>query len=125
MVARWGMPGRPLARKLTGAAVAVALVCSLAACSDDSSGGDELDESRREGGALSQFQPLTGEPVDGDLPTYPVVTVKIDNTASSAPQIGLKTADLITEELVEGGLTRLAATYYLSLIHISEPTRPY
>ena len=121
MAVRWGSPGRP-ARQLTVAA-AIALACTLAACSDDSSGGDELDESSRKGGTLSQFQPLTGEPVDGDLPTYPVVTVKIDNTASSAPQIGLKTADLITEELVEGGLTRLAATYYSSIPDLAGPVR--
>ena len=36
----------------------------------------------------------------------------MDNTAASAPQIGLGEADLVVEELVEGGLTRLAAFYY-------------
>jgi hypothetical protein len=36
----------------------------------------------------------------------------MDNTASSQPQVGLSKADMVVEELVEGGLTRLAAFYY-------------
>ena len=43
------------------------------------------------------------------------MVTKIDNTASSAPQVGLGKADLVVEELVEGGLTRLAAFYYSEL----------
>ena len=61
---------------------------------------------------LSQEWPLTGEPVDGDLPDHPVYVVKIDNTSSSAPQVGLGSADMVIEELVEGGLTRLAVFFY-------------
>ena len=40
------------------------------------------------------------------------MVAKIDNTYASAPQIGLGEADMVVEELVEGGLTRLAAFYY-------------
>ena len=36
----------------------------------------------------------------------------MDNTVSSQPQVGLSKADMVVEELVEGGLTRLAAFYY-------------
>jgi hypothetical protein len=36
----------------------------------------------------------------------------MDNTPSSQPQVGLSKADMVVEELVEGGLTRLAAFYY-------------
>ena len=36
----------------------------------------------------------------------------MDNTSSSSPQVGLGQADLVVEELVEGGMTRLAAFYY-------------
>src|SRR5262249_45304612 len=36
----------------------------------------------------------------------------MDNTVSSRPQVGLSKADMVVEELVEGGLTRLAAFYY-------------
>jgi hypothetical protein len=37
--------------------------------------------------------------------------VKIDNAPDALPQSGLDEADLVTEELVEGGLTRLLVTY--------------
>ena len=40
------------------------------------------------------------------------MVLKMDNTYSSAPQVGLGEADLVVEELVEGGMTRLAAFYY-------------
>ena len=62
--------------------------------------------------------PLTGLPVSGgdevEKP-YPVLVAKIDNTHASSPQVGLGKADLVVEELVEGGLTRLAAFFYSEL----------
>jgi len=41
----------------------------------------------------------------------PVFAVKIDNTASARPQVGLTKADVVYVEQVEGGVTRLAAIY--------------
>jgi hypothetical protein len=41
--------------------------------------------------------------------------VKIENTNNGEPQYGLHKADLVVEELVEGGLTRLAAMFYSDL----------
>ena len=40
-----------------------------------------------------------------------VLVVKIDDTKFARPQIGLKEADLVYIEQVEGGVTRLAAVY--------------
>jgi hypothetical protein len=40
------------------------------------------------------------------------MTVKIDNSANSAPQVGLSGADMVAEELVEGGITRLASFFF-------------
>jgi hypothetical protein len=51
------------------------------------------------------------------------MVVKIDNTDSSAPQIGLRKADLVTEELVEGGSTRLAVFYYQHTPRLVGPVR--
>lgn len=51
--------------------------------------------------------PLTG----GDEPIGPVVAVKIENTRPGMPQSGLSQADVIYQELVEGGDTRLCAIY--------------
>jgi hypothetical protein len=58
---------------------------------------------------------LTGLEMPDGLPRNPVFVVKIENTSAGAPQYGLNKADLVIEELVEGGLTRLAAFFYSSL----------
>jgi hypothetical protein len=47
----------------------------------------------------------------------------MDNTVSSRPQVGLSKADMVVEELVEGGLTRLAVFYYSHLAGIVGPIR--
>lgn len=60
------------------------------------------------------LSPLTGEEVSA-LPDNPVFVVKIDNTQSSAPQENVDQADLVVEETVEGGITRLAALFYSTL----------
>jgi hypothetical protein len=70
--------------------------------------------------------PLTGEDVpDGKSAQqkHPVLVLKMDNTSSSAPQVGLGSADLVVEELVEGGMTRLAAFYYSSIPGEAGPVR--
>ncbi|MBD3913002.1 DUF3048 domain-containing protein [Nocardioides hwasunensis] len=90
----------------------------LAACG----GGDEEEPSAPSSSepttaATSEppeptYWPLTGLERTGKAPNHPVIVTKVDNTSSSAPQIGLGQADLVVEELVEGGYTRLAAFYY-------------
>jgi hypothetical protein len=64
------------------------------------------------GATLMGQWPLTGLPAEGAAPKHPVMVVKIDNTGASNPQVGLGSADLVTEELVEGGATRLAVFYH-------------
>ncbi|MFL6136622.1 MAG: DUF3048 domain-containing protein [Frankiaceae bacterium] len=55
---------------------------------------------------------LTGLPVTEPAKAHrPALSVKIDNISAALPQAGLDRADLVTESLVEGGLTRLMATF--------------
>ncbi|HYA53697.1 MAG TPA: DUF3048 domain-containing protein, partial [Streptosporangiaceae bacterium] len=64
---------------------------------------------------VTQYWPLTGLKVPSNKTAelhHPVLVAKMDNTVSSRPQVGLSKADLVVEELVEGGLTRLAVFYY-------------
>jgi len=55
--------------------------------------------------------PLTGLPVDAEL-TSPAVVIKIDNHTNARPQWGLNAADIVYEEVVEGGITRFAAVFH-------------
>jgi len=56
--------------------------------------------------------PLTGLPAASSAELMrPALSIKIDNAADARPQSGLDAADIVTEEVVEGGLTRFLATY--------------
>jgi Protein of unknown function (DUF3048) N-terminal domain/Protein of unknown function (DUF3048) C-terminal domain len=115
----------------TGAVVAIpaVLALTLAGCgggNDTEPASDTVPPDPANTAAattLNQEWPLTGEPVDGDLPDHPVYVVKIDNTSSSAPQKGLGSADMIIEELVEGGLSRLAVFFYSDIPDDVGPVR--
>ena len=101
------------------AAVLVSASLLLAGCGgNDASSGSPDSQTVAGGSALNSTWPLTGLPVSGNQSAAkqrPVLVTKMDNTASSAPQLGLSKADMVVEELVEGGLTRLAAFYYSHL----------
>lgn len=111
------------------AALLAAASLTLAGCGgDDEPSGDESPAAQQVAGGeeLASTWPMTGLPVEGEdsaEQTYPVLVTKMDNTYSSAPQIGLGSADLVVEELVEGGLTRLAAFYYSELPTTVGPVR--
>ena len=120
----------PVRTRRRRALVALAAVAALglAGCSGDDSStpaeGESPDgQATAEGMTLSGQWPLTGLPASGAAPKHPVMVVKIDNTSSSSPQMGLGSADLITEELVEGGSTRLAVFYYSKLPRVAGPVR--
>jgi Protein of unknown function (DUF3048) N-terminal domain/Protein of unknown function (DUF3048) C-terminal domain len=53
--------------------------------------------------------PLLG--IAGDVPQRAALAVKIENTERGRPPTGLVQADVVFEEVVEGGLTRLLAVY--------------
>lgn len=56
--------------------------------------------------------PLTGLPDPGGAALHrPALTVKIENTPEAIPQWGISQADLVYEEIVNGGITRLAAVF--------------
>jgi hypothetical protein len=121
------MPGSLGARRGRAAlALTLTVALALAGCSKD---GDDSSEDKPEGQATAQGLtvsgewPLTGLPAEGEAPSHPVMVVKIDNTSSSSPQLGLQDADLITEELVEGGSTRLAVFYYQQTPRLVGPVR--
>lgn len=67
--------------------------------------------------------PLTGVETDDPLEDQPVVSVKIENTPSARPQAGLDRADIVYEQIVEGGVTRFTALFHSDLPDEVGPTR--
>ena len=56
--------------------------------------------------------PLTDKPApQGGIPDRPALAVKVENLPEARPQAGLDRADIVYEELVEGGITRFIAVY--------------
>jgi len=56
--------------------------------------------------------PLTGLSDPTGLSVHrPALTIKIENTPDARPQYGVDRADVVYEEIVEGGITRLAAVF--------------
>ncbi len=99
----------------------IAVGLALAGCTDPSA-TNTADVGTRE---APRTWPLTGLRAGSDAPEkdHPVLVLKLDNTASSAPQRGLSSADLVVEELVEGGVTRLAVFFHSRIPGVVGPVR--
>jgi hypothetical protein len=69
--------------------------------------------------------PLTGAPVPGGgpVPSRPALAAKIDNFPDARPQSGVDQADVVFEEPVEGGITRLAAVFLCQQASLIGPVR--
>jgi Protein of unknown function (DUF3048) N-terminal domain/Protein of unknown function (DUF3048) C-terminal domain len=68
--------------------------------------------------------PLTGLPYPKRLlKDRSALTIKIDNTPEAMPQYGINEADVVYEEIVEGGITRLAAIFNSRVPKIVGPVR--
>jgi hypothetical protein len=123
-------PLSPVRRaRTTVLTLGVVTALTLSGCGGGSGSGKTATDQgpsaqRTQGGlTLEARWPLTGLQVKGSPPKHPPMVVKIDNTPSSRPQLGLAKADLITEELVEGGLTRLAVFFDTRLPKLVGPVR--
>ena len=67
--------------------------------------------------------PLTGQTTDDPGTDRPVMSVKIDNAPVAQPHAGLEQADVVFEEIVEGGVTRFAALFHSQLPDQVGPVR--
>jgi len=90
-------------------ALSVAAMMALSACGNDS------DSTTGDGSSAAPKTPpvwsLTGLPGPDDAQIKPIMVVKVENDPVVRPQTGLEHADLIFEELVEGGMTRFATVF--------------
>ncbi|HUA96134.1 MAG TPA: DUF3048 domain-containing protein [Acidimicrobiales bacterium] len=68
--------------------------------------------------------PLTGAPSSSpQVPQRPALAVKVDNYPQARPQSGLNQADIVYEEPVEGGITRLVAVFQCQSPSLIGPIR--
>jgi hypothetical protein len=81
-------------------------------------GGDSADETD----PAATSWPLTGEPMTAD-PQRPALLVKISNSPEARPWTGIEDADVVYEELVEGGVTRFIAVLHSRLPPVLGPMR--
>src|SRR3954453_20276541 len=93
-------------------ACSIAAVVALSAC-----GGGKKDSKRAAAKVKAPVAEVAIAPFTG-LPdatraslTRCAITVKIDNTKNGHPKYGVEQADVVYEEVVEGGITRLAAVF--------------
>lgn len=111
--------------RLPSRAVIAALVVVLvaAACS----GGDDANaksKSPATTGAAPALAPLTGLPdPTGVAQTRPVLSVKIENTPQVRPQAGIEAADIVWNEVVEGGITRFLGMFQSESADVVGPIR--
>jgi len=129
--------GRPASGAGRAAALVAAFALLLAACSGGSpdapagpgapapqpgaptgpvpDGGPAPDDRPR--------SPFTGLPVDPAVLQRPLLVVKIENSENARPQSGMDAADIVIEELVEGGITRFMVLFHGDLPAIAGPVR--
>jgi hypothetical protein len=131
-----------VARRHRAAAAGLALALLLAACGGSSGGGDAPGAQGPGGSGTPGTSdapgggdaaptptddrprsPFTGLPVDPEVLQRPLLVVKIDNSPSARPQSGMEAADIVIEELVEGGVTRFMALFHGELPGTVGPVR--
>ena len=71
----------------------------------------------------TEIAPLRGTTVAAGSLARASVTAKIDNHWDARPQVGLELADIIFEELVEGGITRYVAVWHSDVPELLGPIR--
>jgi hypothetical protein len=118
-----------MAARRTRALAPLVVVVLLAGCSGDaepapsSTVASPVDPAQKAAPPeVPVVWPLTGVTVD-EVAQRPALAIKIENSRESRPQTGLEHADMVWEEVVEGGITRYVAVYHSSIPDVVEPVR--
>ncbi|MFC7407012.1 DUF3048 domain-containing protein [Georgenia alba] len=116
-------PGMPRRRAVAAGLVSV-VALGIAGCDEGSRrsapvdrgyqvpDGDAATGSGPSASASAPRWPLTGALIDGRPTPRPALSVKIENSDDARPQSGLEDADLVFEQMVEGGTTRFNAVFH-------------
>jgi hypothetical protein len=90
------------------AALTLAGALALSACGG---GEEEVVAPQDQPVSDTTLWPLTMLPGPEDAAEQPILAIKVENDVIIRPQYGLDAADLVVEELVEGGITRFVAFF--------------
>ncbi|MGA3214953.1 MAG: DUF3048 domain-containing protein [Acidimicrobiales bacterium] len=86
--------------------------------------GSSTTTTRPHSTLVAKNCPLTGVPAPGGkIPQRPALAVKIGNDPASRPQSGLDNADIVYEEMAEGGITRYLAVFQCQSAPLIGPIR--
>jgi hypothetical protein len=91
--------------------------CTSAPDAADPEAGDVAEAT------LATTWRLTGLPLEGESGERPAFAVKVSNSPEARPQTGLDRADVVYEEVTEGGVTRFMAVFHSDLPEIVGPIR--
>lgn len=109
-----------------GVATALVLALVAAGCGDDKkpTARKRPVRSTTTSTVPPPAAPLTGRPDPGGRSLRrPALSVKVENTPAARPQAGLDEADVVWEEVVEGGITRFLAMYNSRVPEVVGPIR--
>jgi hypothetical protein len=113
-------------KSLSSASLLVVLSLVLASCANEA----PVEEPVEEVAAVEEVSepevprhPLTGAELAGATVSGPSIAIKIDNTGAGRPQVGIAAADIVFEELVEGGVTRYLAVFHTAIPDEVGPVR--
>lgn len=101
------------------AVIAVATSLALVGCSKK----EEAVAPQDQPVVAGNIWPLTQLPGPEGASAQPIVLMKIENDPSVRPQSGLAAADMVVEELVEGGMTRFATFFQSNIPDEAGPVR--
>ena len=123
-----GCAGTPPSARLSSPSTLPVEVATPEQSTEDTNNGSDVDPGRDTAATTATKAPeldrwpLTGVRDEG-VGAWPALMVKIDNHDRARPQAGINSADVVFEEIVEGGLTRFAALYHSQQTELVGPIR--
>ena len=110
--------------RIVGIAAAAGLALGLASCAGTPSGPTTPTyKSTYQAPEPTTLSPLTGVTVPAGSVTGPAISVKVCNIYACYPEEGLNQADVVFEQVTEGGITRYVAIYQSTIPETSGPVR--
>ena len=104
------------------ATLVVAISLLVTSCSNGSEATDAAPSESASAAPVTLW-PFTQLPGPADAADKPVLAIKIENDPSVRPQYGLDMADIVFEELVEGGMTRFISVFQSEMPEEAGPIR--